>query len=47
MRKKCCLCNKSIVGFGHNAEPIARGRCCNKCNRKVIMYRLYMSLKEK
>ena len=29
---KCKLCGKSYTGKGHNAEPLAQGRCCNACN---------------
>ena len=39
--KKCCLCDKTITGFGNNAEPLKKGICCNNCNTKVIMYRIY------
>lgn len=43
---KCCLCNKKIEAKGtwtqgHNAQPLAKGRCCALCNAiKVIPYRL-------
>jgi hypothetical protein len=23
--------------FGHNAEPVKRGRCCNRCNDAVVI----------
>jgi hypothetical protein len=34
---KCCLCDKQIetvmgVSEGHNAQPLAEGRCCSECN---------------
>ena len=22
---------------GHNAEPVNRGRCCDKCNNEVVI----------
>ena len=43
---KCCLCKKEIkkVGNwtqGNNAQPLANGRCCDKCNMtKVIPERM-------
>ena len=32
--KKCVICGSLIeLGtFGHNAEPVAEGRCCEDCN---------------
>ena len=39
---KCCRCKATIIGFGHNPEPLVNwGRCCDKCNNDVIRYRLY------
>lgn len=42
IEKLCVLCKKSIRGaYGHNAEPLAKGRCCEECNiRKVLPERL-------
>ena len=49
---KCCLCMKEIEkkynkegkmiwDSGNNAQPLADGRCCDKCNMiKVIPARL-------
>ena len=43
----CCLCNSTIkpdiTGYmwGHNAEPLLKGSCCEGCNTaKVIPIRL-------
>ena len=37
----CCLCEEPLKGYGHNAEPLASGRCCDNCNySKVINKRL-------
>ena len=38
---KCCLCKKQIdiIGTwkqGHNAQPLADGRCCSNCNNTVV-----------
>ena len=43
---ECVICNSKIVpdpdGWdgGHNAEPIAKGRCCGDCNHIVTVKRL-------
>ena len=35
---KCCLCHQEIEveangwANGHNAQPLAEGRCCGDCN---------------
>lgn len=44
---KCVLCNREIKGYGHDPRPLARnGKCCDKCNVKVIMKRLEMAVAE-
>lgn len=40
---KCCLCNRDIIGFGNNAQPLGEGICCDECNIKVIIKRLEYS----
>ena len=43
---KCSICNNIIErfgksrGFGHNAQPINNGRCCDECNNLVIIERI-------
>ena len=38
---KCKICNETIFGHGHNAQPITNGRCCEVCNTtKVLPARL-------
>ena len=56
--KKCCLCNGNIEVIraisgeaawaeGHNAEPLADGRCCGTCNwTKVIPARIHAARTE-
>jgi len=45
-RMKCVICSRRITtdpdGWdgGHNADPIAEGRCCGDCNAIVIIRRL-------
>ena len=40
--KRCVLCNGEITvdsngwAGGHNARPIAIGRCCSICNRIIV-----------
>ena len=39
----CCICNRPIepdqYGWdeGHNANPVKDGRCCDGCNRDVVV----------
>ena len=43
---ECVLCNDPIkpnaIGWdgGHNADPLAEGRCCDRCNGDVITARM-------
>jgi hypothetical protein len=36
-RRRCVLCSKVFEEFGHDAEPVARGRCCNRCNTQFVI----------
>jgi len=39
--KICILCKRKYKGWGNNAEPLKKGRCCDNCNNtKVIPARL-------
>ena len=55
--KKCCLCNENIevvrslcgeVAWteGHNADPLAEGRCCDTCNWTKVVPALDLFWKE-
>jgi hypothetical protein len=33
--KTCVLCKEEFKGYGNNAEPLMKGRCCDKCNNKL------------
>ena len=33
----CCICKQPIEGYGNNAEPVCKGRCCDKCNREKVI----------
>lgn len=44
--KICVLCKEKYKGYGNNAEPITKGRCCDECNNtKVIPIRLSEAIK--
>lgn len=54
MKDKCVICGRVISGHGHNPAPIKpNGRCCDDCNRMVIIARLermkqcYLTKKQK
>jgi hypothetical protein len=34
----CVICKKDISSpIGHNADPVASGRCCDFCNVTVVL----------
>lgn len=33
----CSICGQKFEGTGHNAEPVARGRCCRSCDLKTVI----------
>lgn len=33
----CSICGKEYVGYGNNAYPINDGRCCDNCNKEVVI----------
>ncbi len=38
---QCSICKFTISGYGHNADPVAVGKCCDSCNfEKVIPARV-------
>jgi len=39
-KKICIICKEPYKGFGNNAEPLAKGRCCDICNIKVVAERI-------
>ena len=37
---KCSICKEDMLGkFGHNAQPINDGRCCDWCNKEFVIPR--------
>ena len=38
---KCSICKEDMIGkFGHNAQPINDGICCDDCNMLVVLERI-------
>ena len=33
----CSICGAIFHGYGHNAQPVNNGRCCERCNREVVI----------
>lgn len=33
----CSICKGNYVGYGNNAYPVNDGRCCDECNREVVI----------
>lgn len=42
--KLCAICAKPYKGFGHNAQPLKNGRCCDACNARVLVARLTIAI---
>jgi len=36
-RQVCVICHREYQGYGHNAEPVKGGRCCNACNDLYVI----------
>ncbi len=35
--KICSICKNTYTGLGNNAIPINSGRCCDKCNKDIVV----------
>ncbi len=33
----CVICDGIINQYGHNAEPVDKGRCCTICNETIVI----------
>ena len=33
----CLICGAEYAGFGHNAYPLIKGRCCDDCNEQYVI----------
>jgi hypothetical protein len=38
--KICSICGTVFMRWGHNAQPINDGRCCDDCNNLVVARRI-------
>jgi hypothetical protein len=36
---RCAICGKVYYGYGHIAEPVAPGRCCDACHAQHVVPR--------
>lgn len=36
-KRTCSICGGGYWGWGHNAEPVNQGRCCDTCNNLVVL----------
>lgn len=44
---KCCICGREFIGKGNNPRPLKnKGVCCNNCNKKVVLERIKLMLRE-
>ncbi len=34
---KCVICKHNFAYRGHNADPVAKGDCCNTCNLTRVL----------
>ena len=34
---ECSICNDWVHDFGHNAQPVNNGRCCDRCNIEYVI----------
>lgn len=39
MKQYCSICGKEYQGYGNNAQPVNKGRCCDYCNCTVVIPR--------
>ena len=38
IKQKCVICEKTIIGYGNNPEPIKNeGKCCDYCNSHRVI----------
>lgn len=35
--KACSICQRQFAGMGNNAQPVNDGRCCDECNREIVV----------
>lgn len=37
MSNICIICGEKYDRYGHNAQPIIKGRCCDVCDKIKVM----------
>jgi hypothetical protein len=47
MPQVCAICHEEYEGHGNNAEPAARGRCCDQCNARAVIPARLRAMMEK
>ena len=40
IKKLCSICKRYYTGWGNNAQPLNKGRCCDFCNASVVAARI-------
>src|SRR5262245_25894541 len=43
----CSICRGSFEGYGNNSQPVNDGRCCDICNRAVVIPVRLAQMKDK
>ena len=44
---ECQICGNTFTGHGHNARPVADGKCCDVCqDTRVLPTRMELILEE-
>ena len=39
LTRRCAICGRTYYGYGHVAEPVAPGRCCDACHAQHVVPR--------
>ena len=45
LHNPCCICTEWVIAL-NNAQPVADGDCCDKCNFKVVVPARLMFIKD-
>ena len=43
----CSIGGKSYEGYGNNAQPVNKGRCCDNCNATIVVPRRMQDYKNR
>ena len=44
---RCVLCGLEFQGYGNNADPVKKGKCCNYCNSSRVIPERIKNMEEK